>query len=80
MDHIRLIRVLLKILFVNLRFRRLQKICNCIEHTPHQLFNMHPGSHVGQGIEAGIEQIAEVLNAVLKEDQTTTLLLETMAR
>lgn len=50
-----------------------------MEYTPHQLFNMHPGSHVGQGVQAGIEQIAEVLNAVLSEDQTTTLLLETMA-
>lgn len=50
-----------------------------MEYTPHQLFNMHPGSHVGQGVEAGIAQIAEVLNAVLSEEQTTTLLLETMA-
>lgn len=50
-----------------------------MEYTPHQLFNMHPGSHVGQGVQVGIEQIAEVLNTVLSEDQTTTLLLETMA-
>lgn len=50
-----------------------------MESTPNQLFNMHPGSHVGQGVEAGIDQIAEVLNAVLMPDQTTTLLLETMA-
>lgn len=40
---------------------------------------MHPGSHVGQGIDKGIELIADVLNAVLKPTQTTTLLLETMA-
>ena len=50
-----------------------------MEYTPHQLFNMHPGSHVGQGVNAGIEQIAEVLNAVLSDEQTTTVLLETMA-
>lgn len=49
------------------------------EATPGQLYNMHPGSHVGQGVEVGIEQIAEALNAVLKPDMTTTLLLETMA-
>ncbi|MGN0301459.1 MAG: deoxyribonuclease IV [Anaerotardibacter sp.] len=50
-----------------------------MEHTPHQLFNMHPGSHVGQGIDTGIELIAEVLNEVIKPEQTTTVLLETMA-
>ena len=46
---------------------------------PGQLYNMHPGSHVGQGTEAGIDKIAATLNAVLQPDQTTTLLLETMA-
>lgn len=46
---------------------------------PGQLYNMHPGAHVGQGAEAGIELIAETLNAVLQPQQTTTLLLETMA-
>lgn len=46
---------------------------------PGQLYNMHPGSHVGQGAEAGIEKISAALNAVLKPEQTTTLLLETMA-
>ncbi|MGI6591607.1 MAG: deoxyribonuclease IV [Eggerthellaceae bacterium] len=50
-----------------------------MEATPHQLYNMHPGSHVGQGAEAGIDQIASVINEVLKPEQTTTLLLETMA-
>lgn len=50
-----------------------------MERTPHQYFNMHPGSHVGQGAERGIELIAEVLNAVLAPEQTTMLLLETMA-
>lgn len=50
-----------------------------MENTPGQLFNMHPGSHTGQGAEVGIEQIAETLNKVITPDQTTTLLLETMA-
>lgn len=50
-----------------------------MEFTPGQLFNMHPGSHTGQGVEVGIDQIAEILNQVITPDQTTTLLLETMA-
>ncbi|BEU87298.1 deoxyribonuclease IV [Selenomonas sp. TAMA-11512] len=50
-----------------------------LEHTPHSLYNFHPGSHVGQGAEKGIELITEQLNAVLKEDGTTVVLLETMA-
>lgn len=50
-----------------------------LERTPGQLFNIHPGSHVGQGADAGVALIAEVLNAVLLPEQTTTLLLETMA-
>ena len=40
---------------------------------------MHPGCHVGQGAEEGIAKIADALNQVLSPDQTTTLLLETMA-
>ena len=50
-----------------------------MEATPGNYYNFHPGSHVGQGIELGIQKIAEVLNAVLTEEQTTTVLLETMA-
>ena len=46
---------------------------------PGQLYNMHPGAHVGQGPEAAIDKIAAALNAVLQPQQTTTLLLETMA-
>lgn len=49
-----------------------------MEATPNQMYNMHPGAHVGQGAEAGIDLIAKALNQVLAEDQTTTLLLETM--
>ena len=50
-----------------------------MEYTPNQLYNFHPGSHVGQGVEKGIELIADVLNKALFEDMTTTVLLETMA-
>ena len=50
-----------------------------MEATPGNYYNFHPGSHVGQGIEVGIQKIAEVLNEVLTEEQTTTVLLETMA-
>ncbi len=46
---------------------------------PGQLYNMHPGSHVGQGVDIGIQKIAHVLNEVLQPQQTTMVLLETMA-
>lgn len=50
-----------------------------MEWTPGNYYNFHPGSHVGQGAEAGVRMIAEMLNEVLTEDQTTTVLLETMS-
>ena len=50
-----------------------------MEYVPGNLYNFHPGSHVGQGIEAGMEMIAEMLNTILKPEQQTTVLLETMA-
>ena len=50
-----------------------------LDHIPGQLYNFHPGSHVGQGMETGIAYIAEGLNAILRPDQATTVLLETMA-
>lgn len=50
-----------------------------MEYTPNNLYNFHPGSHVGQGTEIGIKYIVDILNEVIKEDQTTTVLLETMA-
>lgn len=50
-----------------------------MEYVPGQYYNFHPGSHVGQGMEQGIAYIAKGLNAILKPDQTTTVLLETMA-
>ncbi|MBQ1675711.1 MAG: deoxyribonuclease IV [Oscillospiraceae bacterium] len=50
-----------------------------MEYLPGNLYNFHPGSHTGQGLETGIALIAETLNAILTEDQHTTVLLETMA-
>lgn len=50
-----------------------------MEYTPYNYYNFHPGSHVGQGAEKGIVLIAEALNEALKPEQTTTVLLETMA-
>lgn len=50
-----------------------------METFPGNLYNFHPGSHVGQGVEVGIELIAATLNEVLAPDQSTTVLLETMA-
>ncbi len=46
---------------------------------PGNLYNFHPGSHVGQGMEAGIEKTAALLNTLLQPDMTTTVLIETMA-
>ena len=50
-----------------------------MEHIPGNVYNFHPGSHTGQGMETGIGQIAETLNAILTPDIRTTVLLETMA-
>ena len=50
-----------------------------LEHTPGQFYNFHPGSHTGQGVDRGIEMITALLNKILKPEQTTTVLLETMA-
>lgn len=50
-----------------------------MEHLPGNYYNFHPGSHVGQGIETGCQQIAAMLDAVVKPELQTTVLLETMA-
>lgn len=50
-----------------------------MEAIPGNLYNFHPGSHVKQGVEAGITYIAEMLNEILRPDLHTTVLLETMA-
>jgi len=50
-----------------------------MEYTPGNLYNLHPGSHVQQGVEKGISLIADALNAAITKEQTTWVLLETMA-
>ena len=50
-----------------------------LNHIEGALYNFHPGSHVQQGVEVGIQYIADMLNSVLSKEQTTTVLLETMA-
>lgn len=50
-----------------------------MEYIPGNMYNFHPGSHVKQGVETGIDYIAEMLNDALEASQTTTVLLETMA-
>jgi deoxyribonuclease-4 len=50
-----------------------------MEYVPGNLYNFHPGSHVGQGMDRGVEMIAEVLNQILTPEQHTAVLLETMA-
>lgn len=50
-----------------------------MEYIPGNYYNFHPGSHVGQGAEKGIELIVEVLNKIISPDQSTIVLLETMA-
>lgn len=50
-----------------------------MEQIHHSYYNFHPGSHVGQGAEKGIELIADAINSSLKPEHHTTILLETMA-
>ncbi len=50
-----------------------------LEYVPGNLYNFHPGSHVKQGVEVGIEKISTMLNEVLHKDLHTIVLLETMA-
>ncbi len=50
-----------------------------LEYVPGNMYNFHPGSHVGQGAEAGVRLIAEALDKVLPEARSTTVLLETMS-
>ena len=50
-----------------------------LEYIPKSMYNFHPGSHVKQGVEIGIEYISKMLNEVIKPEQSTTILLETMA-
>ena len=50
-----------------------------MEYLPNSFYNFHPGSHIKQGVEVGIEYIINMLNTILKPDQTTKILLETMS-
>ncbi len=50
-----------------------------MEYTPGQYYNFHPGSHTGQGSDKGVRLITDLLNELLKPEQTTTVLLETMS-
>lgn len=50
-----------------------------MEYTPNNYYNFHPGSHTGQGVEKGIELISDLLNKILKPEQSTVVLLESMA-
>jgi len=65
------VRVLAKNIFID-DLRRMEFI-------PGNMYNFHPGSHVGQGVKTGIKFITNLLNEILKPEQTTTVLLETMA-
>ncbi len=59
--------------------RALREDLTRLEFFPGALYNLHPGSHVGQGVSAGIDRIAETLNAAMQDGLHTTVLLETMA-
>lgn len=64
--------------------REFAKICMTddmerMEYLPGNYYNFHPGSHVGQGAEAGIQMITDLLNDIITPSQTTTVLLETMS-
>ena len=50
-----------------------------MEYIPGNLYNFHPGSHVGQGVDTAIDFITDMLNSILKEEYQTTVLLETMS-
>lgn len=50
-----------------------------MENLPNNLYNFHPGSHVGQGVAVAIPQIVEILDDVMGEAKHTTVLLETMS-
>lgn len=60
-------------------FRVMEDDLKRMEYLPNNLYNFHPGNHVKQGVEVGINYIVDLLNTVLKPEQTTTVLLETMS-
>lgn len=60
-------------------YRCLSEDIERMEYFPGQVYNFHPGSHVGQGVQTGIRLTAELLNDVLTKEQSTTVLIETMS-
>ena len=60
-------------------FRTMQDDLLLMEYTPGNFYNFHPGSHVKQGVDTGISFISQMLNEILRPEQSTTVLLETMA-
>ena len=60
-------------------FDMLRQDLQIMEQLPGNFYNFHPGCHMGQGVETGIQQIAEALNSILTPKTRTTVLLETMA-
>lgn len=50
-----------------------------MELMPGNYYNFHPGNHVGQGVEEGVRLTASMLNSVLSPEQSTIVLIETMA-
>lgn len=63
----------------NFAFTAMEDDMRRMEYIPGNYYNLHPGSHVGQGAERGIEMTAELLNRIIKPSQSTVILLETMA-
>lgn len=63
----------------NFAFIAMEDDMKRMEYLPGNYYNFHPGSHVGQGSEVGIAMIADLLNRIIKEEQSTVILLETMA-
>lgn len=62
-----------------LAFQIMEDDIRRLEHIPGAYYNFHPGSHVKQGVDVGIAYIIELLDKILREDQQTIILLETMA-
>lgn len=63
-----------------LALRMMQEdIANMEKFFPNNLYNFHPGCHVGQGVEIGIDFIIDMLNQIINESQSTIVLLETMS-
>lgn len=63
----------------DLAARMMAEDLELMEHLPGNYYNFHPGSHVGQGVETGCRQIADMLDQVVTPDRQTMVLLETMA-